>query len=103
MVACHELIHVARRDWVCVVAEELVRAAFWFHPGIWFLLDRIDLYREQMVDERVIAVTEDRQRYARALLDCAGRDWSLQPRRPASTWLHTRHLRARILWLVNGG
>jgi TonB family protein len=102
MVACHELIHVARRDWACVVAEELLRAVFWFHPGVWFLLDRIDLHREQVVDERVVAVTGDRQRYARALLDCAGRDWSLQPR-SASTWLHARHLRARILWLAKGG
>jgi TonB family protein len=102
MVACHELIHVARRDWVCVVVEELVRAAFWFHPGIWFLLDRIGLHREQLVDERVIAATGDRQRYAKTLLDCAGRGSSLRPR-PASAWLHARHLRARILWIANGG
>lgn len=46
MIACHELLHVARQDWLFVVAEELIRAAFWFHPAVWFLLDRIHLHRE---------------------------------------------------------
>jgi beta-lactamase regulating signal transducer with metallopeptidase domain len=29
----HELEHVARRDWLFVVAEEVVRAVLWFHPA----------------------------------------------------------------------
>jgi beta-lactamase regulating signal transducer with metallopeptidase domain len=30
-VACHELLHVARRDWSWIVVEEMARALFWFH------------------------------------------------------------------------
>ena len=34
-VLAHELWHVRRRDWFWTVCEEVVRAALWFHPGIW--------------------------------------------------------------------
>src|SRR6185436_11228381 len=44
-VACHELLHVQRRDWVWTVIEAQVRAVFWFHPGIWWLVDRLQLLR----------------------------------------------------------
>ena len=42
-VACHELLHVNRRDWVWNTLEELVRTFFWFHPGIHWLIARIQL------------------------------------------------------------
>src|SRR5688572_1171906 len=29
----HELFHVQRHDWLSVIAEEMLRAAFWFHPA----------------------------------------------------------------------
>jgi TonB family protein len=102
MVACHELFHVRRRDWILVVAEEMVRAALWFHPGVWFLLDRIQLHREQVVDEQVIAMLGNRRAYASALLDGARQDWSPRPRL-ASGWLLRSHVRARIVAIVNGG
>jgi beta-lactamase regulating signal transducer with metallopeptidase domain len=60
-VACHELMHVARRDWLWIVLEEHVRALFWFHPGLWWLIDRLQLLREQVIDERVVARTAARR------------------------------------------
>jgi len=33
-ILCHEVLHVRRHDWLFTVAEELVRAVFWFHPAI---------------------------------------------------------------------
>ena len=49
-VLCHELLHVARHDWPWIVAEDLVRAVMWFHPGVWWLLDQLHVSREQVVD-----------------------------------------------------
>ena len=36
-VACHELLHVARRDWPWILVEEVARALFWFtrRSGWW--------------------------------------------------------------------
>jgi len=49
-VACHELLHVARRDWIWIVVEEQVRALFWFHPGVWWLIDMIILLSGEFRD-----------------------------------------------------
>jgi hypothetical protein len=35
-IASHELFHVHRRDWLFVMAEEMVRSVLWFHPAVWF-------------------------------------------------------------------
>lgn len=92
-IACHELRHVARCDWLRTMAEEVIRTALWFHPAIWFLVDRIRLCREQVVDADVIAMTGDRLGYAEALIESAA-TMSNPPLAPA--WLHGRHLRIRI-------
>ena len=34
VVVCHELFHVRRRDWIWVVAEELLKSVLWFHPAV---------------------------------------------------------------------
>ncbi len=70
-IVCHELIHVRRRDWIWCVWEEIVRTLLWFHPAIWWLIGRIHLTREQVVDQAVIAVTESRETYIEALLEAA--------------------------------
>jgi len=70
-VALHELLHVRRRDWLYTLAEECVRAILWFHPAIWFLLNRVQLAREQSVDEAVVRSTSCAQEYVGALLKIA--------------------------------
>jgi beta-lactamase regulating signal transducer with metallopeptidase domain len=67
-IAYHELLHVRRRDWVFEIVEEAIRAIFWFHPAIWWLIGRIQLSREQLVDSAAIQLTESKERYLDALL-----------------------------------
>ena len=66
-VACHELLHIRRRDWPMTVLEELLRAVAWFHPAVWILLPKIALSREQVVDEHVVRLTGKRRQYLDAL------------------------------------
>ncbi|MET1083956.1 MAG: M56 family metallopeptidase, partial [Burkholderiales bacterium] len=70
-IAYHELLHVRRRDWLFEVIEEGIRTVFWFHPGIWWLIGRIQLSREQVVDQAAIRLTESKERYLDALLAVA--------------------------------
>jgi beta-lactamase regulating signal transducer with metallopeptidase domain len=67
-IACHELLHVRRRDWVHHLAEEIVRAALWFHPAMSWLVARLRLAREQVVDFEVVQLTAARKTYLEALL-----------------------------------
>ena len=61
-IACHELLHVRRSDWLFTLLEEAIRSFFWFHPAIWWVLGRIQLAHEsklsivkssRLLDERL--------------------------------------------------
>jgi TonB family protein len=97
-VACHELLHVARRDWPWIVVEEVARALFWFHPAVWWLVDRIQESREQLVDRLVIARIPSKRAYMTALLAFA--DGGRSPATLATAFLRRRHLRSRLRTLV---
>jgi bla regulator protein BlaR1 len=70
-IACHELLHVRRRDWIFQILEEGVRSLLWFHPAVWWLVGRIQLSREQVVDQAAVALIQSRERYVEALLAVA--------------------------------
>jgi TonB family protein len=67
-IAYHELLHVRRRDWLFEVFEEAVRTVFWFHPAMWWLIGRLQLSREQVVDGAAVGLTDSKERYVDALL-----------------------------------
>ncbi len=94
-IACHELIHVRRGDWLFVLAEALVRSLLWFHPAIWLVLSRIQLAREQVVDREAVGLLQNRESYLDALVAVAGH--RLYPDlAPAPLFLRRRHLAARV-------
>jgi TonB family protein len=98
-ILCHENLHVERHDWLFTVGEEVVRAALWFHPAIWWLLAEIQLAREQAVDARAVEITQARDPYVDALLEMAG----ARPEpdlAPAPLFLRKRHLKQRVVEIV---
>ncbi len=99
VILCHELLHVERHDWLFTFAEEWVRAIFWFHPAIWWLLGEIQLAREQAVDRTVVERTQARDEYVDALLAIAGA--GIQPDlAPAPLFLRRRHLKHRVVSIL---
>jgi protein TonB len=91
-VLCHELIHVQRHDWMWLVAEEVVRAIVWFHPGMWWLISRVQLAREEVVDELAMLATGTRRGYIEALAAFADET----PLVPAAAFARRRHLFRRM-------
>ncbi len=96
-IVCHELLHVRRRDWLCALFEEAVRALLWFHPAVWMLLARIALSREQVVDREVVRRIGSRRVYLEALRAVASRSW--QAAVPGLPFFHRGHLRERVAHL----
>jgi TonB family protein len=88
----HELVHVQRRDWAWLVLEEFVVCLFWFHPAVWWLVSRIQLAREEVVDELAILLTGRRKVYVEALLAFADSTSVL----PIAAFARRRHLFRRI-------
>lgn len=98
-IACHEMLHVARRDWIFNLLEEFILALFWFHPAVAWLVHRIRLSREQTVDAQVVELTKARKPYLRALLEIA--TGGMAPMLgTASGFLKERQLAYRIELLV---
>jgi beta-lactamase regulating signal transducer with metallopeptidase domain len=94
-IACHELLHVRRRDWVHHLVEEVLRGVFWFHPAIIWLIARVRLAREQVVDLEAVRLTRARKTYLEALLEfAAGRTRIVAI--PAPPFLAERQLVERV-------
>jgi TonB family protein len=100
-IVCHEMAHIRRGDWAFTIAEEVVRAVLWFHPGIWWLLGQIQLTREQAVDCEVIEITASREQYIDALLAVAGGRPQLDLA-PAPLFLQKSHLSQRVALILKG-
>ena len=96
-IVCHELLHVRRRDWLFALFEEGIRALLWFHPGVWMLLSRIALSREQVVDREAVRLTGSRRAYLEALRAVACPSW--QTAVPGLPFFHRGHLRERVTQL----
>ena len=96
-VVAHEFLHVRRGDWLYAVAEELIIAALWWHPVIWFLVARIRLVREQVIDRAVVELTASPQPYIQALLTLAKQH---SPPSLAPNFLRRQHLTTRIRTLL---
>ena len=89
-IACHELLHVRRKDWLVTMVEEIFSAFLWFNPGAWWVLAQARLSREQLVDSEVVRLTA-REPYVKALLSMAvvsRRGWAL----PAASFFNEGHL-----------
>ena len=97
-VACHELLHVRRRDWPATFLEELMRAVLWFHPAVWLILPRIALSREQVVDAHTVRLTGKRRQYLDALwrVVCSSQN---SVAAMAVPFLGRRDLVDRVAWL----
>jgi protein TonB len=93
VVLCHELFHVRRHDWAWMVTEEVVRAVFWFHPAMLWLISRVRLAREEVVDELTVLATAERRAYMEALLVFA----DARAQAPAAAFARRRHLFRRIV------
>jgi TonB family protein len=93
VVLCHELFHVRRRDWIWVFAEEIVKAALWFHPAVLWLISRVRLAREEVVDELTVLATSERRAYIEALLVFA----DAPTQAPAAAFARRRHLFRRMV------
>ena len=98
-VVAHELHHVKRRDWSWDVAEEMIRSVFWFHPAMWWLVSRVQLARETVVDELSILVTNARRTYLDTLLAFAD-DTGLAS---SPAFSARRHLFHRVMLLSKEG
>lgn len=64
----HELAHIRRHDYLVNLLQHFTETLFFFHPAIWWLSSRMDQEREHCCDDRVIAITGNKEAFMRALV-----------------------------------
>lgn len=70
-VLAHEEANVRRRDWAIALMARLNRCVFWFHPLAWWLERQLARLAEQACDDAALAIVQDREQYARTLIEVA--------------------------------
>ncbi|WP_417387088.1 M56 family metallopeptidase [Gimesia sp.] len=102
-IVTHEFTHVARRDFFVLLAAELNRCLYWFHPVSWWLRTRLSDLAEEICDDAAISHTGDRTGYARHLLEVATSLSSASGRRvqPGVSMARTSNVESRITTILD--
>jgi len=71
----HELAHLRRWDDWTNLAQQLVKAVFFFHPAVWWIESKSALEREIACDDAVLEATGSPRAYAECLAHLAERSF----------------------------
>lgn len=96
----HEAAHLARRDHLVVLLQELLASALWFHPLVHLFNRTLHRVREEVCDNYAIAIV-DRPAYCDALLLLAVGHDTAPVRGATAMWPRGWSLEARIRGLLD--
>jgi BlaR1 peptidase M56 len=71
IILLHECAHLRRWDHWTNLAQQFVKAVFFFHPAVWWIENRLTLEREMACDDMVLAQSASPRAYASFLISFA--------------------------------
>ncbi len=99
----HELAHLRRWDDWTNLAQQIVKAVFFFHPAVWWIEKKISIEREMACDDVVIAETNSPRAYAECLVHLAEKSFAQRSLALAQAALgHVRQTSRRLARILDG-
>ena len=102
-VVLHELAHVSRRDCLTQTLGALACAAYWPHPGVWWIARRLRIERELACDDLVLTAGTSARDYAGHLLELAHTLGGGRAPALVVTMARPRQLEGRMLAVMDTG
>ena len=99
-VVIHEWAHVARRDALGTLVQQLVHVLAGWHPAVWAALGRLRMEREMACDEVVVDATGSAKAYAACLTRVAGLAQTSRGSHLAVAMLSSPGLTRRVMRLL---
>jgi len=81
-VLAHEIAHIRREDFIVNLLQTFLCNVFFFHPGVWWMSNRIDDEREHCCDDLAVAATGPATTYAKTLINVSQLQLQLQGSTP---------------------
>ncbi|MGL1893399.1 MAG: M56 family metallopeptidase [Spirochaetaceae bacterium] len=97
----HEATHILRRDCLITLFQRVIEIILFFNPAIWLISSSLTKNRELICDAQVVKSYNDRDSYAKVLLDTAMRSVGGVPQFCNGTVGSKRELSKRIDLIVN--
>lgn len=95
IVLAHELLHIARHDWIATVLAEVATCLHWFNPLAWVALRELRREREVACDDAVLSLGVDGCDYAGHLIAIVS-GLRCAPQPAAVAMAQASHLEKRI-------
>jgi beta-lactamase regulating signal transducer with metallopeptidase domain len=102
-VVLHELAHVSRRDCLTQTLAAIACAAYWPHPGVWWVARRLRVERELACDDLVLTAGTSARDYAGHLLELAHTLGGGRAPALVVTMARPRQLEGRMLAVMDEG
>ena len=77
-VLAHELAHIRREDFIINLIQNVLCNLFFYHPGVWWMSNRIDDEREHCCDDIAVAAIGQPSSYAKTLINVSELQLGLQ-------------------------
>jgi len=81
-ILAHELAHIRREDFIVNLLQTFLCNVFFFHPGVWWMSNRVDDEREHCCDDLAVAATGSATTYAETLINVSALQLSMQKNTP---------------------
>jgi beta-lactamase regulating signal transducer with metallopeptidase domain len=94
----HECAHLARRDNLAAVFEEVAATLLWFHPLVWLARRELHIAREEACDEMVVGAADDAPYLSALAKVCRA---AIAPRTAGVSCMANNRVKERIAYMKN--